>query len=59
MPHTDKAGDTSPPDQVDVEHVLNDIHSDRERFTKQQKIGSAASTQEMQVKGILPDFALT
>jgi hypothetical protein len=58
MSHTDKAGDTFPPDQVDVEHVLNDIHSVRQQFTKQQNVGSAAATQELEKKNILPGFSI-
>ncbi len=58
MSHTDKVGETLSGDQIDVDHVLNDIRFDRPPFTKQQIDSSAASSKEMEKKGILPDCTI-
>jgi len=60
MSHTDKAAvDKAPPAQVDIDNVINDIHSDRERFTKESNLNSAAQSRKMAETGILPTLSFS
>jgi len=56
MSHNDKTAvdKAVPPSQVDIDNLLNDIHPDREQFTKQSKLNSAVQSRQMAETGILP-----
>ncbi len=59
MSQNDRAAADSPsPAQVNIDNVINDIHSDRERFTKESNINSAKQSHQMAKEGLLPTVSI-
>ena len=59
MSQNDRAAADSPsPAQVNIDNVINDIHSDRERFTKESNINSAKQSHQMAKEGLLPSVSI-
>lgn len=59
MSQNDRAAvDSATPAQVNIDNVINDIHSDRERFTKETNINSAKQSHQMAKEGLLPTVSI-
>ncbi|MBS1954591.1 MAG: hypothetical protein JST89_10405 [Cyanobacteria bacterium SZAS-4] len=59
MSQNDRAAvDSATPAQVNIDNVINDIHSDRERFTKENNINSAKLSNQMAKDGLLPTISI-
>ncbi|MBS2001212.1 MAG: hypothetical protein U0103_20745 [Candidatus Obscuribacterales bacterium] len=59
MSHSDKASvEKTAPTQVNIDNLIKDIHSERERFTKEANSMSAAQSKKLAEQGILPAVAI-